>query len=168
MATKKQKKQEFPVREPNADDAIELLGILGAAGVDGEVGDAIGLAIRAFRSTEDGAQDVMIQAASRAITTGLSGALRSREARVDARNFIYRIWQPKLSVGENETYEQAKAKAWDALPMRAPIEIVESFRKTDNFSDFLAFFRDMLPTPTTSSDSSTASSEDTASDEAAS
>ena len=161
MATKK-KKPDYTVREPTADDAIELLGILGAAGIDAETGRSVGLAIAAMQSDDARSREVMVQAAATAITSGLSSALRDREARAEARNFLYSIWTPKLSVKEGQTYEDAKHAAWAELPMRGPFEIGESLSKTENFADFLAFFTDMLPgesTGNSSGNSTTPSSE---------
>ncbi len=133
----------YPIREPTADDAIELIGIISAAGGGDKLGEAIGLAIQAYHNENSGA--IAQRAAVVAITDGLHAALRDPSVRNDARTFIYSLWSPKLSVNDGETFEQKKREEWKKLPMRAPLEILDGFRKTDNFGDFLGFFISMLP-----------------------
>ncbi len=156
MAAKKTKTNEYPVRPPNADDAIELIGIVSAAGGGEKLGDAVALAMQAYQQKDAGS--LTQRAAVVAITDGLYAALRDRSVRQDAVNFIYSLWAPKLSVEDGETFEEKKREEWKKLPMRAPMEIVDAFRKTENFADFLDFFTSMMPTATVSSDSSTPSS----------
>ncbi len=158
MATKKTAKPKYPVREPNADDSMELLGIVSAAGGGERLGDAVALLMQASQQKDAG---VVQGAAIIAITDGLHAALRDRSVRQDAVNFIYSLWAPKLSVGDGETFEEKKRDEWKKLPMRAPMEIIDSFRKTDNFTDFLDFFTSMMPSQTDSTDSSTPSNEPT-------
>jgi hypothetical protein len=140
-------KTKYPVREPNADDAIDLIGILGAAGMDGTAGQAIGVALAAYTSgAGDAATDVVVRAAAEGILSGLSAALRDRATRAEARNFLFNIWNPKIVVKEDDESEDAKKREmWSKLPMDAPLGIAEAFRHTQGFSDFLSFFTDMLP-----------------------
>ncbi len=158
MATKKTAKPKYPVREATADDAFDLMGIVSAAGGGDKLGEAVGMAIEAFSK---GANDLGVRAATVAITDGLNTALRDPTVRRDAKSFIFGLWQPKLTVGEGENYEEAKVKAWAKLPMSAVPAIVHAFYQTDSFTDFLEFFTSMMPTSKDSTDSSTPSNEPT-------
>ncbi len=158
MAAKKTAKPKYPVREANADDAFDLMGIVSAAGGGEKLGEAVGMAIEAFSK---GANDLGVRAATVAITDGLNAAFRDPTVRRDAKSFIYSLWQPKLTVGEGEDYEGAKDKAWAKLPMSAPLAIAHAFYQTDSFTDFLEFFTSMMQTSKDSSDSSTPSNEPT-------
>ncbi len=158
MATKK--KTTYPVREPVADDAFALMGILAAAGAGDQVGTAVAQAIRGYQTKDT---DRLSHGAATAIIDGLQAALRDPGVQVELKSFIYRVWDPKFSLGPDETYEDKKRDAWTKMSMRGPFEIIANFRKTEGFADFLAFFTEYLPatTETSATDGSTSSSETT-------
>jgi hypothetical protein len=154
MTTKKGKsKVDYSVREPNIDDAIEFYRII-ASGLDAGVGQAVGLAILGARNENN---EMAVQAAAQAVAEALGTAFNNRATSTDARNFIFSLWEPKLALSEGETYEAKKREEWKKLPMRGANELIDAFRKTDNFADFLEFFTDMMPNETDSGETSTPS-----------
>jgi hypothetical protein len=153
MTAKSKKGPDYSVREPNIDDAIELYGIVGS-GLDAEVGRAIGLAILGLQNENN---EMAVQAGAQAVAEALGTAFNNRATRTDARNFIFSLWEPKLALSEGETYEAKKREEWKKLPMRGANELIDAFRKTDNFADFLEFFTDMMPNATDSGETSTPS-----------
>ena len=165
MATNKSKKgSDYQVREPNIDDAFDLVRILAGAGGGQQIGAAVGIVIGAFQT---GDTAMLTRAASTAITDGLHAGLRDVEVTQDLRRFLYGLWDPKLGVARDEDeYEQKKSEAWSKLPMRGLPELINAFRQTEGFGDFIAFFTELMPTQNSeenSSSSSTASNESTAS-----
>jgi hypothetical protein len=158
MTAKKQ--QKYPVREPKGRDNRPLARILGAAGVDGTVGQGIGLALRGVYENN---MHVAVQAGAQAVTGALTSAMKDPETVDVVEAFLFDVWNPKLSVGEDEDYDQKKRAAWDDVPLRAWSEIAYNYTQTEGFSDFLRFYMDIYKDRLSSGASSIPSKEATGS-----
>lgn len=138
------------VRELTPDDGMELIGIVASMGANPTIGHNIGLAISASQG-ERRNPEVAMQAGAAAVMQALYAALRSRDARDDARVFLYSIWAPPLGPIKGDTDEERekakaekKAELFKKLGFEGYLRIADAMRKTEDFDDFLDYARSML------------------------
>lgn len=161
------KKTKYPVREPKGRDNKLLLRLLGAMGGQ-EAANRIGLALAAFRSTEAGAENVLIQSGASGAFSALTNALEDPATMDIVEALLYDVWNPQFTLGDGETYDAKKREAWDDLPLRAWHEIAFAYTETAGFKDFLGFYTERFASLTNTGASSTQSKGSTPSDAATS